>query len=197
MFDLALIVFGYLVGSVSSAILVCRAFGLEDPRTGGSHNPGATNVLRIGGKLPAAVTLAGDWAKGTVPVLVALWLGDNTAVVAATGLAAFFGHLYPVFFRFQGGKGVATGLGVLLAWSPSVLGLAALTWIVIAGAFRYSSLAAMVAFAMSPAYVFWLLGDPVITAATALMAAAVIWRHRANIVRLATGDEARIGDPMP
>ncbi len=197
MFDIALIILGYLIGSISSAIIVCRAFGLPDPRTGGSNNPGATNVLRIGGKTPAAVTLAGDWAKGTIPVLIALWLGDNAAVVAATGLAAFFGHLYPVFFRFQGGKGVATGLGVLLAWSPSVLALAALTWIVVAGAFRYSSLAAMAAFAMAPAYVFWLLGDPVIAVATAVMAIAVVWRHRTNIVRLATGEESRIGQPKP
>ncbi len=193
MFDIALVIFAYLVGSVSSAIVVCRVLKLGDPRQGGSGNPGATNVLRLAGKGPAAITLVGDWVKGTLPVALAWLVTRDPVVAAASGLAAFFGHLFPVFFRFQGGKGVATGLGVILAWSPMALAATAVTWLAIAGAFRYSSLAAVVAFAMAPIYVLWLADSPVLTAATALLTVAIIWRHRENIVRLATGEENQIG----
>ncbi|MBK1727046.1 glycerol-3-phosphate 1-O-acyltransferase PlsY [Halorhodospira neutriphila] len=193
MLDLALILLAYLVGSVSSAIVVCRLMRLGDPRQGGSGNPGATNVLRLAGKGPAAATLVGDWLKGTVPVALAWALTGDPVVAGAAGLAAFFGHLFPVFFRFQGGKGVATGFGVLLAWSPAALVAAAATWLGIAAAFRYSSLAAVVAFAMAPIYVLWLAQSPVLTAAAALLTIALVWRHRDNIVRLAAGEESRIG----
>ncbi|MBK1734389.1 acyl-phosphate glycerol 3-phosphate acyltransferase [Halorhodospira abdelmalekii] len=193
MLDVALVIIGYLVGSISSAIVICRLLRLGDPRQDGSGNPGATNVLRLAGKGPAAATLAGDWLKGTLPVVLAWALTGDPVIAAATGLAAFFGHLYPLYFRFQGGKGVATGLGVLLAWSPVALGAAALTWLAVAAAFRYSSLAAIVAFAMAPIYVMWQTEAPVLWAATAILAVASIWRHRENIVRLATGEEGRIG----
>ncbi|MFW6277931.1 MAG: glycerol-3-phosphate 1-O-acyltransferase PlsY [Halorhodospira sp.] len=195
MMDLLLVLIGYLVGSVSSAILVCRVLNLGDPRQGGSGNPGATNVLRLAGKAPAVATLVGDWLKGTLPVVLA-WLATTDAViVAAAGLAAFFGHLFPVFFRFQGGKGVATGLGVILAWSPLALLATAVTWLAVAGAFRYSSLAAVVAFAMAPIFMLWIAGSPVLTAATAILTVAIVWRHRDNIVRLAAGEESRIEFP--
>ncbi|MFP4647590.1 MAG: glycerol-3-phosphate 1-O-acyltransferase PlsY [Halorhodospira sp.] len=195
MIDLLLVLLGYLVGSVSSAILVCRVLNLGDPRQGGSGNPGATNVLRLAGKAPAVATLVGDWLKGTLPVVVA-WLATTDAViVAAAGLAAFFGHLFPVFFRFQGGKGVATGLGVILAWSPLALLATAVTWLAVAGAFRYSSLAAVVAFAMAPIFMLWIAGSPVLTASTAILTVAIVWRHRDNIVRLAAGEESRIEFP--
>ncbi|MBK5937649.1 MAG: glycerol-3-phosphate 1-O-acyltransferase PlsY [Halorhodospira halophila] len=193
MLDVILVIIGYLIGSISSAIVVCRVMNLGDPRQGGSGNPGATNVLRLAGKVPAGITLVGDWLKGTLPVLLA-WLATEDPVVAsAAGLAAFFGHLFPVYFRFQGGKGVATGLGVILAWSPLALLATAVTWLAVAGAFRYSSLAAVVAFAMAPIYMLWLSGSPVLTAATAILTVAIVWRHRENIVRLAAGEESRIG----
>ena len=192
MLDLILVLVGYLVGSISSAIVVCRAMRLGDPRQDGSGNPGATNVLRMAGKVPAAATLVGDWLKGTLPVLLAWAVTADPVVAAASGLAAFFGHLFPVFFRFQGGKGVATGMGALLAWSPLALLATAGTWLVIAAAFRYSSLAAIVAFAMAPIYTLWLTGSPVLTAAAAILTVAIVWRHRDNIVRLAAGEEGRI-----
>ncbi|BAU56803.1 glycerol-3-phosphate 1-O-acyltransferase PlsY [Halorhodospira halochloris] len=193
MIDIGLVIIGYLVGSVSSAILVCRVLQLGDPREDGSGNPGATNVLRLAGKGPAVATLAGDWLKGTLPVVLAWLVTSDPVIISATGLAAFFGHLYPAYFRFQGGKGVATGMGVLLAWSPVALAATALTWLAIAAAFRFSSLAAIVAFAMAPAYMLWHMEDPVLTAATAIIAVAAVWRHRENIVRLATGEESQIG----
>ncbi len=192
MLDLILIILGYLIGSISSAIVVCRVLGLGDPRQGGSGNPGATNVLRLAGKVPAAAVLVGDWLKGTVPVVLA-WLATHDPLVAgAAGLAAFLGHLFPVFFRFQGGKGVATGLGVILGWSPLALLATALTWLAVAGVSRYASLAAVVAFALAPAFVLWLAGSPVLAAAAALLTVVLVWRHRDNIVRLAAGEESRI-----
>lgn len=193
MIDVGLVVIGYLVGSISSAILVCRVLQLGDPRQDGSGNPGATNVLRLAGKVPAVATLVGDWLKGTLPVVLAWLVTSDAVIIAASGLAAFFGHLYPVYFRFQGGKGVATGLGVLLAWSPVALAATALTWVVMVAAFRYSSLGAIAAFAMAPAFMLWTTENPVLTAATAIITVAAIWRHRENIVRLATGEESQIG----
>lgn len=193
MIDIGLVIIGYLVGSISSAVLLCRVLKLGDPRQDGSGNPGATNVLRLAGKGPAIATLVGDWLKGTLPVGLAWLATSDPVIIAATGLAAFFGHLYPVFFRFQGGKGVATGMGVLLAWSPLALAATAVTWLAIAAAFRYSSLAAIAAFAMAPAFMLWQTESPVLTAAAALIAVAAVWRHRDNIVRLATGEESQIG----
>ncbi|WP_295851102.1 glycerol-3-phosphate 1-O-acyltransferase PlsY [uncultured Xylophilus sp.] len=192
----------YLVGSLSFAVIVSRAMGLADPRGYGSGNPGATNVLRSGSKAAAIATLVLDAAKGWLPVLVVrLWGGDwglGAETVALVGLAAFLGHLYPVFFRFQGGKGVATALGVLLGIAPW-LGLAtALTWLIVAVFFRYSSLASLVAAAFAPFY--YLFGDDIaweadrrIALAIAAMALLLVWRHRANIRRLLAGNESRLG----
>lgn len=192
----------YLLGSLAFAVLVSRAMGLADPRTFGSKNPGATNVLRSGSKAAALVTLLLDALKGVLPVLaVRAWgapwgLGEGT--VALVALAAFLGHLYPVFFRFEGGKGVATFIGAVFAihWG---LGIATgLTWLIIAFFFRYSSLASLVAAAFAPAYfllldgVLWEAEAPVV-AALAAMALLLAWRHRANIERLLAGTESRLG----
>ncbi|WP_336695261.1 glycerol-3-phosphate 1-O-acyltransferase PlsY [Delftia acidovorans] len=202
LYPLLATVAAYLIGSLSFAVIVSRAMGLNDPRTYGSGNPGATNVLRSGSKAAAAVTLLLDAAKGWLPVALVQWfgsrfgLGDGTLAMVA--LAAFLGHLYPVFFRFKGGKGVATALGVLLGIS-GWLGLAvAATWLIIAVFFRYSSLAALVASVFAPVYylmcsgVVWYAETP-IAAAIVAMAALLIWRHRENIQRLMAGKESRLG----
>jgi len=187
----ALIVAAYLLGSISFGIVVSRLAGLPDPRTYGSKNPGATNVLRTGKRAIAALTLVGDVAKGFVAVWIALVLAPWAAAYA--GVAVFLGHLYPVFHRFQGGKGVATAAGVLVgldAW----LGLGTLvTWIVVALFFRYSSLAALVAALFAVFYSVWLFGLAPVTAAVAVIAALLVWRHRANIARLVAGTEPRLG----
>lgn len=183
----------YLLGSLSTAVLVSRMFQLPDPREQGSKNPGATNVLRLGGKKAAIITLFGDAAKGLIPVLLARAWNADVIVIAATGVAAFLGHLFPIFFQFKGGKGVATALGVLSGYS-GLLGLgAALTWIAIAAVFRISSLAALTAAAVAPGYAWWVSHSPELTSATAVLSALLIWRHRANIGRLVRGEEARIG----
>lgn len=192
----------YLVGSLAFAVIVSRAMGLADPRTFGSKNPGATNVLRSGSKPAAIVTLLLDAMKGLVPVLLVraygprYGLGDGT--VALVGLAAFLGHLYPVFFRFQGGKGVATFIGVVFGihW---ILGVATgLTWLIIAFFFRYSSAASLVAAVFAPVYyllldrVAWYAEKP-IAFALAVMALLLAWRHRENIRRLLEGKESKLG----
>lgn len=202
LYPLIAVVAAYLIGSLSFAVIVSRVMGLNDPRTYGSGNPGATNVLRSGSKAAAAVTLLLDALKGLVPVLLVkvfgerFGLGDST--VALVALAAFLGHLYPVFFNFKGGKGVATALGVLLGIS-GWLGLAtALTWLIIAVFFRYSSLAALVASIFAPVYyvlcngIVWNAETP-ITAAIVVMAMLLIWRHRENIQRLIAGKESKLG----
>ena len=184
---------GYLLGSVSSAVVVSRLMNLPDPRSEGSGNPGATNVLRLGNKAAAGLTLAGDLLKGALPVLVARWLVDDPLTVALAGAGAFFGHLFPLFFGFKGGKGVATALGVFAAVSLSVAGGLALTWLVVALVLRYSSLAALVSAVSAPAWVWWILSDPVYTGLAALLALMLILRHRANIGRLLAGTESKIG----
>ncbi len=191
------IVLAYLVGSISFAVLVSRAMGLEDPRSYGSGNPGATNVLRTGNRRAAILTLLGDAAKGWVAVfaarLLAVPLGFGEWTIAAVALAVFLGHLYPVFFRFRGGKGVATAAGVLLAISP-VLGVATLVlWLAVAAAFRYSSLAALLAALFAPLCHAFLFGAGPISIAILLMSMLLIWRHRANIGKLIAGTESRIG----
>jgi glycerol-3-phosphate acyltransferase PlsY len=188
-----LVLAAYLLGSVSSAIVVCHLAGLPDPRSGGSGNPGATNVLRLGGKKLAAVTLAGDLLKGLLPVLAGHVLGIAPELLVLVGLAAFLGHLFPLFFRFQGGKGVATALGVLLGldW---VVGLATVAnWLAVAFATRYSSLSALVATALAPAWVGWRFGGVEPALACAAMTALLFWRHAANIRRLVAGTEPKIG----
>jgi glycerol-3-phosphate acyltransferase PlsY len=192
----------YLIGSLSFAVIVSRVMGLKDPRSFGSKNPGATNVLRSGSKPAAVITLLLDGAKGWLPVVLVKWYGAKyglgDATVALVGVAAFMGHLYPVFFKFAGGKGVATALGVLLginAW----LGLATvLTWLIIAFFFRYSSLASLVAVAFAPAY--YVFGDRIawyadksITLALLVIGLFLAWRHRENINRLVAGTESKLG----
>ena len=194
---IALILGAYLLGSVSSAVIVCRSMGLGDPRSQGSGNPGATNVLRLHGKTAAALTLAGDVVKGVLPVLLAHAARAAEPIVALTALAAFTGHLYPVFFGFRGGKGVATLIGVLLGlyW---LLGLAFIgTWLLVAALFRYSSLAALVASAAAPLYAVLLEAGTFIAAASAIMAAILYWRHRSNIRNLLAGTEDKIGTDKP
>jgi glycerol-3-phosphate acyltransferase PlsY len=182
----------YLIGSVSSAIIICRLMGLPDPREQGSGNPGATNVMRIGGKKAAGVTLLGDLLKGLIPVYAAQLFQAPAELLAATGLAAFFGHLYPVFFGFKGGKGVATSIGVLLGFSW-MLGLAFVaTWLLIYKLGKISSLSALVASALSPLYAWFIVGNPVLVAATALMTIILLWRHKSNIQRLMAGAEREI-----
>lgn len=182
----------YLLGSISAAIIVCKLMGLPDPRTQGSRNPGATNVARIGGKKAAALTLLGDMLKGLLPVLVAHALDAGALILAGTALAAFLGHLYPVFFGFQGGKGVATALGVSfgLHW-PAGLAITGI-WLVMAVVFRYSSLSALTAIALSPAVFYWLMPEPPVIAAMAILAVILFWRHRSNIANLLSGKENKI-----
>jgi len=187
-----LIVFAYLLGSISSAIIVCRLMGLPDPRSLGSGNPGATNVMRIGGKKAAAITLLGDTLKGLLPVLAGQLLNAPLLILALTGLAAFIGHLYPVFFRFQGGKGVATLLGVLLGinW---ILGLAAIgTWLFMAYVVKISSLSALVMSALVPVYGWFLHHDWALTGILTFMVILLFWRHRGNIQKMLSGKETRI-----
>jgi len=180
----------YCLGSISFAIVVSRLMRLPDPRSYGSKNPGATNVLRTGRKTAAVLTLAGDAGKGWLAVWLAAQLGGD---VPAAGLAVFIGHLYPLFHRFRGGKGVATAAGVLFGFSPW-LGLAALaTWIVIALAFRYSSLASLAAAASAPFYAWFLGLDTSVVTVAAALALLLAWRHRENISRLAAGTESRLG----
>jgi glycerol-3-phosphate acyltransferase PlsY len=183
----------YLLGSVSSAIVISRLMGLADPRTVGSKNPGATNVLRSGGKLAAALTLAGDVLKGVAAVLVTRLLTGDPVILATTGGAVFLGHLYPVWHRFQGGKGVATALGVWLALSPWVGAALIGTWLGMAIVFRYSSLSAIVASAAAPFFVWWLAPEPAFLAAMIAMSLLLLVRHHSNIRNLIAGRETRIG----
>lgn len=188
-----LVPLAYLLGSLSSAVIVSRMFGLPDPREQGSKNPGATNVLRLGGKKAAIITLLGDALKGLIPVLLAHSLEAGAPIVGAVGLAAFIGHLFPVFFGFKGGKGVATALGVLSGFSGWV-GLAVLaTWGATAVLSRISSLSALVAAVLAPVYVWLFLHSEVLTGATLVMTVLLILRHRGNIERLLKGEESRIG----
>lgn len=187
----------YLIGSISFAVLVSRAFGLSDPRTYGSKNPGATNVLRSGNKAAAVLTLLGDGFKGWLAVWLALYFQQqfdlSDSVIALVGLAVFMGHLWPVFFKFVGGKGVATALGVLLGVNVW-LGLATLaTWLIVAYAFRYSSLAALIASLFAPLYYGLLFGADLTLLAVAIMSGLLIYRHSANIGNLMRGKESRIG----
>ena len=197
MTNLIFIVAAYLLGSVSFAVLMSKAFGLPDPRSYGSGNPGATNVLRSGRKAAAVLTLLGDAAKGWLAVFAALWFAprdeQGALLIAAVALAVFLGHLFPVFLRFKGGKGVATALGVLLALNVW-LGLCALaTWMMVALLFRFSSLAALTAAAGAPVYAL-VLGLPhVWVLATGIMLLLLLWRHKKNIRNLLAGKEPQIG----
>ncbi len=192
MFDVILVIAAYLIGSVSAAIITCKLMGLPDPRSQGSRNPGATNVLRIGGKKAAAITLLGDGLKGFVPVLVAVLAGVEPTTIAAVAMAAFLGHLYPLFFSFHGGKGVATAIGVLLAMAWPV-GLAfVLTWLIVAKVLKISSLSALIASVLMPLYMWWLSPEPVFFQMSLVMSVLLVWRHRSNIQRLLSGAEGQI-----
>ena len=191
------IVLGYLAGSLSTAIIVCRAMGLPDPRSEGSRNPGATNVLRFGGKKAAAITLVGDFLKGLLPVLLARWVGLDETGLALTALAAFLGHLYPVFFGFEGGKGVATAFGVILGLSWSVALAALATWLFMAFVVRISSLSALTAAALTPLFAWGLGMRGIPLAAVLFMVALLVWRHRSNIRNLLAGAEDKIGTDRP
>jgi len=196
------VIAAYLLGSLSFAVIVSRTMGLSDPRTYGSKNPGATNVLRSGSKAAAVVTLLLDAVKGWLPVVLVRWLGEPWGLgeftLALVGLAAFLGHLWPVFFRFEGGKGVATALGVLVGisgWLGLVLGL---LWLVVAAVSRYSSLASLAAAVLSPVVYVLASGllwnaERAVTGAIVVMAALLVWRHKENIARLIQGKESRLG----
>jgi len=190
--DILLVLGGYLFGSISTAILTCHLMGLPDPRSEGSGNPGATNVLRLGGKKAAFLTLSGDMLKGLVPVLIAQALHASPLIQSATALAAFLGHLYPVFFGFRGGKGVATALGVAfgLYWLAG-LSVAAI-WLLMAFVFRISSLSALTAMLLAPAC-FWLLKpEPAFIGVMIVITLMLFWRHRTNIRDLLSGTEGKI-----
>jgi len=193
--NLLLVIGAYLLGSVSSAIIVCRLMGLPDPRTQGSSNPGATNVLRIGGKRAGAVTLLGDGLKGLLPMLVGHLRDAGPVVLAATGLAVFLGHLYPVFFEFRGGKGVATALGVQfgLYW-PIGLTVAAI-WLVVAKLFKISSISALVCMTLAPVVVWIFRPEPILIQMQVLISLILFWRHRGNIRNLMSGAESGLTDP--
>ena len=192
MLEAILIISGYLAGSLSAAIITCKLMGLPDPRTQGSKNPGATNVLRVGGKKAAAITLVGDAIKGVVPVLAAQLMSAPPLILALTALAAFLGHLYPVFFNFRGGKGVATAFGVLVALAWPV-GIALLTtWLVMAKLFNISSLAALTAACLSPLYMWWLRPELELIIVAAVISMMLLWRHRSNIQNLFAGTEGKI-----
>ncbi len=202
MYSILVAIAAYLLGSLSFAVIVSRVMGLSDPRTFGSKNPGATNVLRSGSKAAAIITLLLDAAKGWLPVALVAWFGKpyglEEGTMALAGLGAFLGHLWPVFFKFEGGKGVATALGVLLGFSGWLGLLVMLTWLVVAVVWRYSSLSSLVASVLAPVY-YILLGGELwdfnrwIFMAILAMSALLIYRHKLNIERLVAGKESKLG----
>ena len=198
MFNVLAIIAAYLIGSLSFAVIVSKYYGMDDPRTYGSGNPGATNVLRSGKKKAAALTLLGDAVKGLVAVILARCLqntlGLSDATIALVAIAALVGHMWPIFFNFKGGKGVATALGVLLALSPATALLCALIWLVMAFGFKVSSLAALVATVCAPIFAFFMMPHASWAWATVFIATLVLYRHKSNIQNLIQGKESKIGD---
>ena len=198
MFNVLAIIAAYLIGSLSFAVIVSKYYGMDDPRTYGSGNPGATNVLRSGKKKAAALTLLGDAVKGLVAVILARCLQDalnlSDATIALVAIAALVGHMWPIFFNFKGGKGVATALGVLLALSPATALLCALIWLVMAFGFKVSSLAALVATVCAPIFAFFMMPHASWAWVTVFIAALVLYRHKSNIQNLIQGKESKIGD---
>jgi acyl phosphate:glycerol-3-phosphate acyltransferase len=189
------VVAAYLMGSVSSAIITCKMMGLADPRTFGSNNPGATNVLRIGGKsakIAAAITLLGDSFKGFIPVIIALLLGLEQHMIALVGIAAFLGHLYPLFFGFNGGKGVATAFGVILAINPWVALALMLIWLIMAFGLKISSLSALIAAIAAPAFFWFFMHSTEYLLMSLFISLLLIIRHRSNISKLLSGKEGKI-----
>lgn len=198
MFNVSAVIAAYLIGSLSFAVIVSKYYGMDDPRTYGSGNPGATNVLRSGKKKAAALTLLGDALKGLVAVVLARCLQDalnlSDITIAAVAVAALVGHMWPLFFGFKGGKGVATALGVLLALSPATALVCAAIWLVMAFGFKVSSLAALTATVAAPLVAFWLMPYPSWAWATVVIAVLVLYRHKSNIQNLLQGKEDKIGD---
>lgn len=198
MFNVSAVIAAYLIGSLSFAVIVSKYYGMDDPRTYGSGNPGATNVLRSGKKKAAALTLLGDALKGLVAVILARCLQDalnlSDIAIAAVAVAALVGHMWPIFFGFKGGKGVATALGVLLALSPATALVCAAIWLVMAFGFKVSSLAALAATVAAPLVAFWLMPYPSWAWATVVIAVLVLYRHKSNIQNLLQGKEGKIGD---
>ncbi|MBY8021679.1 glycerol-3-phosphate 1-O-acyltransferase PlsY [Vibrio fluvialis] len=192
---LIMIISAYLLGSVSSAVLICRLLGLPDPRAVGSHNPGATNVLRIGGKKTAAAVLLCDMLKGTIPVWSAYFLGIDSLMLGIIAIAACLGHMYPLFFHFKGGKGVATALGAIAPIGLDLTLMIMLTWLVVAVIFRYSSLAALVTVLLAPFYT-WMI-KPQYTLPVAMLCCLIVLRHHQNIKRLFAGTEPKVGEKKP
>ena len=188
--SLVLICFAYLLGSISSAILLSKIMGFEDPRSEGSKNPGATNVLRIAGKKAAFFTLTGDFLKGIIPVLLAHWLQLDPLVIALTAFAAFCGHCFPLFFGFKGGKGVATAIAATLGFNW-IAGLMLIgIWLLFAKVFKISSLAAIIAFSALPLMLYWRTQDLQVSMVFAALSVILIWRHKDNIQRLISGTES-------
>ena len=187
---IALLLFAYLLGSISSAILLSKIMGFDDPRTGGSNNPGATNVLRIAGRKAAFFTLLGDFLKGLIPVLLARLLEVDMLWLALIGFAAFIGHCFPVFFRFQGGKGVATAIAATVAFNWIAGAILIATWLLFAKVFKISSLAAIISFSVLPLVIYWRTQDPWIAFVFAVLSLVLVWRHRSNIQRLISGTES-------
>lgn len=187
---IALLVFAYLLGSISSAILLSKIMGFEDPRSQGSKNPGATNVLRIAGKKAAFLTLLGDCLKGLIPLLVARLLSDDPLVLALTAFAAFIGHCFPLFFHFRGGKGVATAIAATLGFNWIIGIIIIVIWLLFAKVFKVSSLAAIIAFCSLPPLVFWFEPNLTVTGIFVAISLILIWRHKGNIQRLIQGSES-------
>lgn len=185
-------VFGYLCGSLASAVIICRVMKLPDPRKSGSGNPGATNVLRLGGKKAAALTLTGDVLKGLVPVLLAQLISGSPTILASTAVAAIVGHMYPVFFQFKGGKGVATTFGAVAALVYPVALFMGAVWVLTAMATRYASLASMAGAVAAPLFALVFIQQQAYVVALAIIAALLVYRHRKNIQRLRAGTESEI-----
>ena len=191
--DLLLIIIAYLLGSLSAAVLVCNLLGLSDPRSGGSGNPGTTNVMRLHGKKAAFLTLSGDILKGIIPVLLAKVISNSEIIIALSGLAAFLGHIFPIYFRFKGGKGVATLIGILFA-THWLLGAAyVLTWVLTAYIFRYSSLAALTAAILTPLYAYFSGQETQYIISLIIIMIILLWRHKPNIINLIKKKEDKIG----
>ena len=187
---LALLVCAYLLGSISSAIVLSKIMGFKDPRSEGSNNPGATNVLRIAGKKAAFLTLVGDFLKGLLPVLLAHWLEFDPLVVALAGFAAFSGHCFPIFFSFRGGKGVATAIAATVGFNWIVGVILIAIWLLFARVFKISSLAAIISFCALPVLVYWRTQNLEISTVFAAISVILIWRHKSNIQRLIQGSES-------
>ncbi|MCY4219870.1 MAG: glycerol-3-phosphate 1-O-acyltransferase PlsY [Gammaproteobacteria bacterium] len=190
--DYTLPIFAYFIGSISCSVLICKLTGLPDPRQTGSNNPGATNVLRIGGKQVAALTLSGDVLKGSLPIILASLITHDTLILSLVGVFSFLGHLYPIFFQFQGGKGVATAIGVYLALSWPVALILIGIWLITAFMFRYSSVASLTSAIIAPILIAIFTKDSSLTLSCILIALLIIFRHRANLLRLMKGTESKI-----